>query len=152
MEQRMPLAKYFSFVGGLLLALLFVLDAFLPKVPVAEKATVNSPLIRIYSDRKWPERIVYDTNAPTIVPVSIASTEIIVHTPELIADASADAAEREAFAMQLPSSVEESQPSDKEMRGPKMRHQRKIGRKRTPAHRFAMARHPQFGWFGRNFW
>jgi hypothetical protein len=152
MEQRMPLAKYFSFVGGLLLALLFALDAFLPKVPVTEKAKANSPLIRIYSDRKWPERIVYDTNAPTIIPVSIASTEITVHTPELIADASADAAEREAFAMQLPSSVEESQSSDTGMRAPKMRNQRKIARKRTPAHRLAMARHLQFGWFGRSVW
>ena len=112
----MPLAQYFSFVGALLLALLFALDAFLPKVPVADKATANSPLIRIYSDRKWPERIVYDTNAPTIVPTSIASTEIAVHTPELIAGASADTAGREAFAMQLPSSVEESQSSDTGMR------------------------------------
>jgi hypothetical protein len=113
-------------VGGLLLALLFALDAFLPKVPVTEKAKANSPLIRICSDRKWPERIVYDTDAPTIVPTSIASTEVTVHGPEMIADASADAAEREAFAMLLPSSVEESQPSDKEVREPKMRHQRKI--------------------------
>ena len=27
----MPLARYFSYVGGVLLALLFVLDAYLPK-------------------------------------------------------------------------------------------------------------------------
>jgi hypothetical protein len=148
----MPLARYFSLVGALLLALLFALDAFLPKAPVTEKAKANWPLIRIYSDRKWPERIVYDTNAPTIIPAPIASTEITVHTLELIADASADVAERQAFAMQLPSSVEESQPSDKGMRVPKMRHQRKIARKRTPAHRLAMARHLQFGWFGRSIW
>lgn len=135
-----------------MLALLLALDAFLPKDPVAERAKANSPLIRINSDRKWPERIVYDTNAPTIIPVSIASTEITVHTPELIADASANVAEREAFAMLLPSSVEESQSSGKGMHEPKMRHQRKIARKRTPAHRLAMARHLQFGWYGRNFW
>lgn len=148
----MPLPRYFSLVGGLLLALLFALDAFLPKVPVMEKAKANSPLIRIYSDRKWPERIVYDTNAPTIIPMSIASTEITVYGPEMIADASADATERKAFAMLLPASVEESRPSDKRMREPKMRHQRKIAGKRTPAHRVAMARHLQFGWYGRSFW
>ena len=61
----------------------------------------NSLLIRIYSDRKWPERIVYDTNAPTIVPASIASTDVIVQAPEMIADASADPTGREAFAMLL---------------------------------------------------
>jgi hypothetical protein len=144
--------KIFFLVGGLLLALLFALDAFLPKVPVVEQAKANSPLIRIYSDRKWPERIVYDTNAPTIVPTSIASTEVTLRTPEMIADASADATEREAFAMLLPSSVDQSQPSHAGMREPKMRQQRKITRKRAPAHRVAMARHLQFGWFGRNFW
>ena len=146
----MPLARYFSIVGGLLLALLFALDAFLPRLPVAEKAEVNSPLIRIYSDRKWPERIVYDTNAPTIVPTSIASTEVTVRVPEMIADASADVTGREAFAM-LVSSVEESRPSDTGMRELKVRHQHKIARKRTPA-RVVMARHLQFGWFGRSFW
>ena len=148
----MPLARYFSLVGGLLLALLFALDAFLPRVPVAGKAKANSPLIRIYSDRKWPERIVYNTNAPMIVPMSIASTDVIVHVPEVIADASADATEREAFAMLLPSSVGESRPSNMGMRELKARHHRKTARKRVLAPRFAMARHPQFNWFGRNFW
>ena len=62
----MPLARYFYFVGGVLLALLFILDATLPTFPVVEeKAKANPPVIRIYSDRKWPERIVYDTSAPT---------------------------------------------------------------------------------------
>ncbi len=71
----MPLARYFSFVGGVLLALLFILDACFPKLPVAAKAKVYLPVIRIYSDRKWPERIVYDTSLPTPVPTSIATTE-----------------------------------------------------------------------------
>ena len=142
----MPLARYFSFVGALLLALLFALDAFVPKVPVVEKAKASSPLIRIYSDRKWPERIVYDTNAPTIVPASIASAEVAVHAPEIIADASADAAGRQAFAM-LPSAGQ-SQPAMREL---KLRQPRNTARKRAPA-RVAMARHLQFGWFGRNFW
>src|SRR6476620_9055042 len=92
-EQRMPLARYFSFVGGLLLALLFALDAFLPKVPVAEKAKTNSPHIRIYSDRKWPERIVYDTNSQPVVAMLIANTDVTLHVPEVIADASSDATE-----------------------------------------------------------
>lgn len=148
----MPLARYFSFVGGLLLALLFVLDAFLPKVPVAEKARANSPLIRITSDRKWPERIVYDTNAPAILPTSIVSMEVTADAPEMIAEASAGTAEREAFAMLLPSSAKESQPSETGMREPKTRHQHKIPRKRAATPRIAMARHLQFGWFGRSFW
>ena len=34
--------------------------------------------IRIHSDRKWPERVVFDTNAPTIVP---APTQTASTTP-----------------------------------------------------------------------
>ena len=129
----MPLARYFSLVGGALLALLFALEAFFPKIPVAEKAKANLPLIRITSDHKWPERIVYDTNAPTIVPASVADTEVAAHAPsEMIADASADPAEREAFAM-LPSSSDRSQPSNTGMREVKVRHPRKIARKHAPA-------------------
>src|SRR5258707_14563859 len=44
-EQRMPLARYFLYVGGVLLALLFIVGAYLPKFPVAAKATANSPVI-----------------------------------------------------------------------------------------------------------
>jgi hypothetical protein len=151
MEQRMPLARYFYFVGAVLLALLFILDAYFPSLPIVATAKVNLPVIRIYSDRKWPERIVYDTSAPTIVPTSIVRTEGIVHTPEMIADASARATEREAFAM-LPSSADQLPVSNTKMREPKPRHPGKIVRKRPPAPRIAMARHLQFGWFGRNFW
>jgi hypothetical protein len=151
MEQPMPLARYFYFVGGVLLALLFILDAILPKFPLVEDAKANPPTIRIHSDRKWPERIVYDTNVPTIVPTSIARTEVIVHVPEKIADASAGATERQAFAM-LPPSADQLQVSNTKMRELKPRHQSKIARKRAPAPRIAMARHLQFGWFGRSFW
>jgi hypothetical protein len=44
----MPLARYFLFVGGVLLALLFVADALLPKLPAAETANANLPVIRIH--------------------------------------------------------------------------------------------------------
>ena len=144
----MPLARYFSFVGGVLMALLFILDACFPKLPVAAKAKVYLPVIHIYSDPKWPERIVYDTSLPTIVPTSIASATDILDAP---ADASAGAREREAFAM-LPPSEDRSQVSNTRMREPKPRYHRKIARRRAPAPTVAMAQQLQFGWFGRNFW
>jgi hypothetical protein len=148
-EQPMPLARYFSLVGGVLLALLFILDASFPKLPVLDRLPANLPLIRIHSDRKWPDRIVYDTNHPTIVPPSVTSTEVVVQAPKTITDASAGARKWEAFAM-LPPSGEQLRGS--RMREPKLRHQSKIVRKRPPAPRVAMAHHPQFGWFGGSFW
>ena len=144
----MPLARYFSFVGAVLLALLFILDACFPKLPVAAKAKVYLPVIRIYSDQKWPERIVYDTNLPTIVPKSTASTEGTIPASETIADASTGAKERDSLAM-LPPSTDRLQASNTKMRELKPQHRRKIARKRTPAPMVAMARHLQFGW---NFW
>jgi hypothetical protein len=145
----MPLARYFCFVGGVLLALLFMLDAYLPKPPVAAKAKVY--VIRIYSDRKWPEPIVYDTSLPTIVPKSTADTEGIIQASEPIADAPAGAKKRESFAM-LPPSTDRLQASGTKIREPKPQHRRKIARKRAPAPMVAMARHLQLGWLGKNFW
>ena len=66
----MPLMRYFVFVGGALLALLFVADACLPALPVAvaSRSDTDLSVIRIHSDRKWPERVVFDTTRPTITP------------------------------------------------------------------------------------
>ena len=147
----MPLARYFYCVGGVLFALLLILDACVPKLPASAKAKVYPPVIRIYSEGKWPERIVYDTSLPTIVPTWTAGTEGITVTSEIIAEVPSRAKEQEAFAMLTPSG-ELLQTSSTKIRELKPRHQVKIVRKRVPAARFAMARHPQFVWFGRNFW
>lgn len=68
----MPLMRYFVFVGGALLALLLIANACLPAFPATGvRSAVASDLsvIRIHSDRKWPERVVFDTSRPTITPV-----------------------------------------------------------------------------------
>jgi hypothetical protein len=43
-------------VGGVLLALIFIVDSYLPKLPIVENADPHRPKIRIYSDDRWPER------------------------------------------------------------------------------------------------
>ena len=68
----MPLARYFVFVGGALMALLFAFDFFSPKAVadggIQNASTVDKSTLRIKSDQKWPERVVFDTTQPTIVP------------------------------------------------------------------------------------
>ena len=66
----MPVLRYFMFVGAALVALLFVVGAELPASPTVEAANAAPDLstIRIHSDRKWPERVVFDTSAPATVP------------------------------------------------------------------------------------
>jgi hypothetical protein len=80
----MPLARYFLAVGGTLLALLLVANAYAPApvVASAEVADAFKPVVRIHSTQKLPERIVMDTRMPAIVPlpapivVAEASTKI----------------------------------------------------------------------------
>src|SRR4051812_24861394 len=100
-EQRMPLARYFGSVGGALLALLWLLDAYLPKYPVADRAHVNALIIRIQSNQKWPERIVYDTGGRAAIPSAFANTEVALG-PSRIAEAAIGPSERDAFAELLP--------------------------------------------------
>jgi hypothetical protein len=96
----MPLLRYFVFVGGSLLALLFICDAVLPQMPLPENLTSGSdlPAVRIHSDRKWPERVVFDTNAPPVSPVTVAAAQAVL---PVMAEASAKVRARDAFA-QLP--------------------------------------------------
>jgi hypothetical protein len=74
----MPLFRYFVVVGGALLALLFISDAVLPKQPLPSFMSVASsdlPRVRIHSERKWPERIVFDTSMPAVKPALMAEAQ-----------------------------------------------------------------------------
>jgi len=143
-----PLTRYFIFVGGVLLALLFISDAYLPKLPVARGANTDLPVIRIHSDRKWPERVVYDTSLPTIIPAQIADTTAGVPALATVAHVSAKMLVREAFAQMQPSDANQLQPSDPKKPEPKLQRQRKIAKKRAGPPMVLVAQRPQFGLFG----
>src|SRR5579863_7143636 len=99
----MPLMRYFIFVGGALLALLLIADVCLPALPVvkASRSDTDLSVIRIHSDTKWPERVVFDTTRPTITPVPAPMVAEAVVPQQKIAAASSNGGVREAFA-QLP--------------------------------------------------
>ena len=87
---KVPIGRYIAFVGSLLLAILFIADWYLPMAPTQSVTSREAePIIRIKSDQKWPERIVFDTSAPTIVP----------QTPPVVADAPVTNPPREALAL-----------------------------------------------------
>ena len=148
----MPLARYFLYVGGVLLTLVFILDAWLTGLPVMERSHVDSPVIRIHSDRKWPERIVFDTTLPTIVPVRAALAEDRAASPATVTDASAKEREREAFALMQPSDAKRLQPSDPGRRELKPQRPRKIVKRHVTPRSVLVWRQPQFGWFGNTIW
>ena len=148
----MPLARYFLYVGGVLLTLVFILDACLTRLPVREGAHVNSPIIRIHSDRKWPERIVFDATLPTIVAAQAAIAEARVTSPAAVTDVSVKEREREAFALMQPSDAKRLQPPDPGRRELKQQRPRKIVKRHVPPRSVLVARQPQFGWFGNTIW
>ena len=106
----MPVARYLLFVGGMLLALLFALDAFAPQqtVVAGNAPSINKTVVRIRSDQKLPERVVYDTSLPTIV--SQAAATQIAAAPA--ADVGAQAQVRDTFAQFVPAEAKklEKQP------------------------------------------
>ena len=148
----MPLLAYLWKVGAALLLLLFVADYCVPRAAIREQAQVDRPTIRIHSDRKWPERIVFDTALPTIVPAPTAIVENRVAGPAPVTDASAKDREREAFALMQPSDAKRLQPSDPGRRELKQHRQRKIVKRHVMPRSVLVARQPQFGWFGNNIW
>jgi hypothetical protein len=130
-----------------MLALLFIADAFLPNSPVASGGGSHSSVIRIHSDRKWPERIVFDTSLPPLIPAQIANTEA---GPAMAG--SAEARKFEAFAQLKPSYSGQLQPSNPEKRELKQQRQRKIARKHAAPLTRLVWRQPQLGWFGYGTW
>jgi hypothetical protein len=143
----MPVARYFLFVGGVLLALLLAIDALVPQqAVVASQAapSVNKTVVRIRSDQKLPERVVYDTNLPTIVPPTVTAQAVAPPVPAVAsADATAQARVRETFAQFVPP----------EAKKPEAQRKRKVAKIR-PAQQpqVRVAQQSQFGFFGGPSW
>ena len=143
----MPVARYFLLVGGVLLALLFLSNEVLPQLPVAERvaeAGRDKSVIRINSDRKWPERVVFDTNMPTIVPPVAPALVAKAEAAAAVAEVSAQARGLQAFAQLKP-----SEPSKPE---PKPLHKRKVAKTRVAPPMVVVAQQPRFGFFGNDTW
>ena len=147
----MLLVRYFLFVGGVLLTLVFTLDAWLTEPPVMERSQANSSVMRIHSDRKWPERIVFDTTLPAIVPAQTAIVEERVPGPSTVIDARKER-EREAFALMQPSDAKRLETSAPARRELKPQRQRKTVKRHVMPRSLFVARQPQFGWFGNSIW
>jgi hypothetical protein len=113
----MPLLRYFLYVGGSLLALLFFANAEFATAPLPGVLTSDSelPAVRIHSEQKLPDRVVFDTRVAPSAPVPTTSLAMAqqapAHTalPPAVAAMSAKARVREAFA-QLPPEEDASDP------------------------------------------
>jgi hypothetical protein len=153
----MPLMRYFIFVGGALLALLFIADACLPALPVVKAARSDTDLsvIRIHSDTKWPERVVFDTTRPTITPVPAPMVAEAVAPQEKIAAAPSKGGVREAFA-QLPATPShpklKRKPVAKNYAGPNYPGPNYAAPNYAGPPRMLVAQQRPMGFFGNNVW
>jgi hypothetical protein len=144
----MPVARYFMFVGGVLLALLFLIDAYSPSVVANHAApSIDRSVVRIRSDQKLPERVVYDTSLPTIVPPAPKVQVAAAPQPPVAVDPIAQVHVRDSFAQFVP--VDAKKPE------PQVQRKRRVARVHVnPPMRFAQQQFPQqqhFGFFG-NTW
>ena len=150
----MPVARYFLFVGGALLALLLAIDALVPQQTVVASqaaSSIDKTVVRIRSDQKPPERVVYDTSLPTIVPPPAVTAQAAAPAAApASADATAQARVRETFAQFVPAEAKKA-----EQQGQR---KRKIAKPRPAAPmQFAqpqmrVAQQSQFGFFGGPRW
>ena len=163
--------RYFLYVGGALLALLLVFNAVLPRAPATNGliSSAETPAIRIHSDQKWPEPVVFDTSQPMIAPAPVTVAKVDAAPPVMQAPvnpavtvASPKARVREAFAQlplseQIPAVAPEAkkpevkpQPRHKVARARPMREpQQPMMMQQQPTMR--VAQQPHFGLFG-NTW
>jgi hypothetical protein len=144
----MPVARYFLFVGAALLALLFALDAFVPQqLAVASNATpsIDKTVVRIRSDQKPPERVVYDTSLPTIVPPAV-KTQMAAAPVAPVVDPAAQARVRDTFAQFVPADAKKLEPQAQAPR------KRRIAKARPPAPPLRFAQQQHFGFFGNTTW
>jgi hypothetical protein len=82
----MPLLRYFTFVGGALLALLVVVSSYFPATEIITHPDVPRPAIRIGSDRVGPPRVDIDTRVQTaVVPTPVP--DILQQAPARVAEA-----------------------------------------------------------------
>jgi hypothetical protein len=159
----MPVTRYFLFVGGVLLALLLAIDALVPEQAVVASQAVSSvdktvpsadkTIVRIRSDQKLPERVVFDTSLPTIVPPPVMTAQAVAPSAPAAApaDTAAQARARETFAQYVPAEAKKPEPP--------VQRKRKVARSRpAPSMQFAqppqmrVAQQSPFGFFGGPSW
>jgi hypothetical protein len=149
----MLVLRYFGYVGGSLLALLFVCNAVFPKQPLPDVLSSGSdlPAIRIHSDKKWPERVVFDTRAAPVAasaPVIVGQADAPAAPAVVAPSITAKARVREAFAQFTPANPK---PETKAELKPRRKVATKVAKVHVGRPLVLASQQPRFGWFD-NTW
>lgn len=140
MVPEVPLGRYLLLVGSALIALLFLADSYLPKFsgPFERESKVDKTIIRITSAHRWPQKVVYDTSQPTIVPPSVVAENAPTPIPktEEVPTPRASASVRQAFAMATVAPVPERA----------LVHPKRKAKRKSPGARLLAYREPSNSW------
>jgi hypothetical protein len=142
----MPIIRYFVFVGGLLLALIFAAEQYLP-APVARADTPepDRTTIRVRSARVLPEKIVFDTRPRADLP-QIAQAEPLLEAQQQPVREAMAAMPAALPAKSLPATTKQEPPARPSLQSrPQAKRSARLSR-RAPGPRLAFERQgPFFG-------
>lgn len=148
----MPLAAYFRNVGAALLALLWILDFYLPGSTGVQRSSADPPVIRIHSDRKWPERLVFDTTQVSIAAAAPGPWDMNPPAPPAAREMPTDAARKSGThnALARTSSRDSRRVASVEHRKRQVtaRYVARSARRYPTQQVLLAARQGQFAWFG----
>ena len=105
-------------------------------------AAVDKSTLRIQSNQKWPEKIVFDTTQATIAPKAAPVQQAALPGPEPMPEISAKARVRETFAQFVPVEPKAETPAPRKRKVAKARHDQPM--------RFAQQQ--RYGFFGPTTW
>lgn len=101
----MPIARYLVVVGGALAVLLLVAGWSLAVPPTSfpdQPEIIERTVIRIKSERKWPEKVVLDTSKPTMTPSVVMDPPTAQSSVPLPSDEAPDQSKLEAIGQLKP--------------------------------------------------
>lgn len=151
----MPLAAYFRNVGAVLFALLLIADVWLPTSPAAPGGAARSTVIRIHSERKWPEPVIFDTTQAATAAVALAPWDNNPPLPQTAGGMPIDRIDasgiRDTFA-RLPAPESYRTASVEHRPRPPQKHAARNARKHPKPQFVLAARQGQFTWFGFRYW
>lgn len=149
----MPLAAYFRNVGAALFALLMIVDFCLPRSPEVQSTDVPPPVIKIISDRKWPELVVLDTTKGDTAAVAPSPWDKDPPAPPTVREVPAGrAGTSTALALMSSQESRHGAPVEQKRRQMTSKHATRGARKYSPPQMAFTAHQGNYAWLGFRYW
>lgn len=152
----MPLAAYFRNVGVALLALLWIADFYLPTPPLAQRAAAYPPVIRIHSDRKRPEPVIFDTTNIVAASAAVSAWDKDPPPPptdrEMSTDRAGTSAARDALALMSSRDSRYMASVEQKRRQMTAKYVARVARKYPRPRIVLAARQGHYAWLGFRYW